>query len=287
MVIVLNAFLEEALGELERAGVEEAELRLGWIVEHALSIPRLEIPLCGPRPLSPGEHARLGRLVARLKDREPVQHLIGWVPFLGLRLEVGPQALVPRPETEILVQAALEALDRGRKAPVVLDMGTGTGCVALAIALQLPGALCHAVDISPEALELARRNRDSHRLSSRVRIWRSDWFRDLPPGIEADLIVSNPPYIPTGRLGSLPQEVRDHDPVLALDGGPEGLDPYSVLAREGQRWLRPGGQLLCEADEEQMPALEAIFGKEGWRRAALVRDLSGLERVARFEPLPG
>ena len=278
----LSLLRDRARRELAGAGVPDPEVDLDWLIEHVTAIPRLEIPLHGDRLLDTDQLDRLHRLLERRRARVPLQHLIGWVPFLGARIEVGPSALIPRPETELLARAVIEGLRGAEEAPLVLDLGTGTGCLAIAIAIAVDSAVCHAADLSEAALDLARRNVERNGLHGRIHLHPSDWFSRLPPRLRVDRIVANPPYIPSGELDALEPEVRLHDPRLALDGGPDGLDPCRVLCREGRRHLRPGGELLVEVGQGQAPEVRTLFGNGDWEYCGTGRDLGGIERILRF-----
>ncbi len=277
--MTLAGFLEQAERELSVAGVPEARADAEWLAEHVTGIRRLEIPLFLSRQLA-GEEARcLAGFVARRRRREPLQHLIGWVPFLGWEIEVGRAAFIPRPETEVLAERAVRRLERRGGVCKVLDLGTGTGCVAVAVAEAVAGAVCWAVDCSPEALALAKRNVARHGLEQRVYLVKSDWFSQLEPSLSFDLIISNPPYIPRSAIAGLLPEVRDYDPRLALDGGAEGLDVYAVIAAEGRRFLSADGGAVVEFGDGQGGKVREMFKAAGWKLAGMYRDVGGKERV--------
>ncbi len=270
---------------LTRHGVESPRLQVELLLAHVLRLPRLNLYLQFDRVLGPSELEPLRDLVRRRGAREPLQHLTGTAPFLDHVLQVGPAVLIPRPETETLAARAVE-LGRGIPGgrPRVLDLGTGSGCLALALAAGLPGADVHAVDLSPEALEVARGNAVRTGLADRVRFGLGDGFAALAgiwPAPEAvfDLVVSNPPYIPTAEIATLAPEVRDHDPRMALDGGVDGLDFYRRLAVEAAAWVGPGGWMLLEFGDGQGPAVAGLMAGAGWVDGVLEKDLSGRERV--------
>jgi release factor glutamine methyltransferase len=213
--------------------------------------------------------------------RIPLQHLMGTADFLDLRLRVTRDVLVPRPETEQLALAARERLP-ARTGVRVADLGTGSGCLALALAHGRSDLEVHAIDLSPTALEVARGNAANLGLSERVTFHRMDAFG---PGSAVgtlgrfDLIVTNPPYIPSAEIPGLMPEVRDHDPLLALDGGPDGLAPYRVLAECAQQWLQPEGWLLAEFGDGQAAALVDLFRVQRWSEISIGKDLSGRDRI--------
>jgi release factor glutamine methyltransferase len=216
--------------------------------------------------------------VERRRRREPLQHILGWEEFRGLRLRVTPDVLVPRPETEVLVEVALALPLAGGPCRVV-DVGTGSGCVACAIARERPGARVLALDRCPRALAVARANVEALRLADRVRLLCADL---LDPVVSrgVDLVVANPPYLPAGALPSLPPEVRDWEPRLALDGGPDGLAVIRRLVAGAGRVLRPGGALALEtAGGEQAHAVARLVAQTGFDDVAVAADLAGVDRI--------
>jgi release factor glutamine methyltransferase len=277
--------LQRSTEYLAARGVDSARLNAELLLSHVLQKPRLRLYLEFDRVVTEADTARARELVRRRGHREPLQHLTGAVAFLGHELEVGPAVLIPRPETEVLAQAAIRLLqERQGSEPVrILDFGTGSGCLAIAIAAAAPFAEVHALDLSARALEVAARN--AHRCGQgRVHFHLGDGFAALTTGSGLfpgglDLMVSNPPYIPTGDLATLDPEVRDHDPRAALDGGADGLDFYRRLSREAPAWLKPGAPLLLEFGDGQAPALLALFQDGGWRLEAVEKDLSGADRI--------
>ncbi len=277
----LGGFLEKAEKDLLEAGVPNARWDVEWLAEHVTGIRRLELPLFSARRLTEEEARRLADFVVRRCRREPLQHLIGWVSFLGLEIESGRAAFIPRPETEALAEQAIRRLNQRRGSGVmkVLDLGTGTGCLSVAIACAVEGAVCWAADLSPEALALARRNVARHGLTDRIHLVRSNWFSQLPPSLKFDLIVSNPPYIPRLEIASLPPEVRDYDPRLALDGGGEGLDFYKVIASDGRRLLIAEGGAMVEFGDGQGERVQGIFEVKGWKHVRRHLDYAGVERI--------
>ncbi len=277
--------------QLTQAGIETAELDSALLLGHLLDVPHLELWLKQSEQLRPGQSEKFLRLIERRVSREPLQHITGWTSFLGLDLHVNRDVLVPRPETEGLAQAALSRLQSRPLPMAALDWGTGSGCLALALARALPGAEIVALDASPEALRTARANATAHRLADRIRfiegcglaaLRRETDARPLPQAF--DLIVTNPPYIPSAEIASLPPEVRDHDPRLALDGGPDGLDCFRELAAEASEWLKPDGLLLTEFGDDQAHLLVELFSFQGWRIVSVEKDLSGRERVLIVAP---
>lgn len=275
----LGVFLEKAEKDLLEAGVPSPRWDVEWLAEHVTGIRRLELPLFSARQLIEEEARLLADFVLRRCRREPLQHLIGWVPFLGLEIESSREAFIPRPETEALAEQAIRRLKQRKGSRKVLDLGTGTGCLSIVIACAVEGAVCWAVDLSPEALALARRNVDRHGLTDRIHLVRSNWFSQLPPSLKFDLIVSNPPYIPRLEITNLSAEVRDYDPRLALDGGGEGLDFYKVIASEGRRRLAIKGGAMLEFGDGQGERVSGIFKAKGWKPIQRHLDYAGVKRV--------
>ena len=269
-------------GVLAAAGVEQARLESEWLLAHVLAVPRLALVVEGTRDVAEQELRAFESLVAERAKRRPLQHLVGSVSFCGLELAVNSHVLIPRPETELLAERAWEfvrTLATPERAPVVLDFGTGSGCLAIAVAVKCPKALVHAVDVSAVALAVARANAARNGVAAGVCFYLGDGFAALPRGLRFDLVVSNPPYIPTGELAALQPEVREHDPRLALDGGADGLDFYRRLATEAHEFLQPHGRMMLEFGDGQGAALRGIFGVAPWRVEAVLPDLSGRERI--------
>lgn len=264
---------------LGRKGVESPRLQVELLLAHLLKLPRLQLYLNFERPLTDGELDALRELVRRRGQREPLQHLIGLAPFCDLELTVTPDTLVPRPETEVLAEHAWTWLrQRGDANPRVLDFGTGTGCLAITLARQCPGARITALDISPAALSIARHNAERWEVADRIEFIEVDGRDTEFPAESFDLLVSNPPYLESGAIASLEPEVRDHDPRLALDGGTDGLDFMRRLAST-HGWLAEGGRILVEFGDGQDEAMRALFGGGTWVDANVLPDLSGRSRI--------
>lgn len=227
----------------------------------------------------------LEALAARRLKGEPVSRIIGEKDFWGLSFKLNDATLVPRPETEMLVQRGLEVvgpLDH----PRILDLGTGSGCIPIAMLTEFSDLSAVAVDLSKEALDMARVNARRHEVIDRFETRQGSWFDPIEPGERFDLIVSNPPYIESAVIETLMIEVREHDPRLALDGGPDGLRPYRAIARDAAAHLRPEGVVLLEIGTGQGSDVTDIFAEAGFRFVELEYDLAGHERmvVAKVEP---
>jgi release factor glutamine methyltransferase len=225
----------------------------------------------------------LASFTQRRLNHEPVARIIGVREFWGLPFRLSPETLVPRPDTETLVETALDLLP-DRQAPLrLVDFGTGSGCILVALLHELPQATGLGVDLSLGALVTARTNATDNRVGNRCHFALSRWA-DAVSG-PFDLIVSNPPYIASGVIPTLDQEVREHDPKLALDGGPDGLEPYRILLGEAERLLAPGGLLVVEIGYDQAKALSRLAGLSGLEILRVAHDLSGNPRCVAMKRL--
>jgi len=248
--------------------------------EEAFGVPRVALLAHPDEPATDAEADALAAMLARRLEREPLQYVVGHADFFGLRLRVTPAVLIPRPETEELVEEALARL-AGHEAPWVLDVGTGSGAIALAIKHRRPDAEVFACDVSEDALAVASDNAD--RLGLDVTLIQADAlapaFADgTPPCF--DILVSNPPYVPDAERETLEPEVRDHEPPEALFTGEDPLVFYRALAGHADRLLKPGGLALFEAHADYAAAVEALLTEAGLAEAGRRRDLSGRERIA-------
>lgn len=308
---VLQA-IENQTRFLEGKDVESPRLNAEWLLAHVLNLPRLELFLKGNRSLSAVEMEAFRELVERRGQREPLQHILGTANFCGLELWVTPDVLVPRPETELLAERAVAFLrDRvGAHSPqtrvaadvrrlhsnletaeeaslltssathlMVLDIGTGSGCLPIFIVHEVPVARATTVDISPAALTVARENARRVGVVDRIEFIEGDGFEALSQSKHYDLILSNPPYIPSDEIGRLEPEVRDFDPRLALDGGPDGLVFYRRIATQAAHRLKTGGKLMLELGHDQAAAVTEIFERQMWIVEALVPDYSRVPRI--------
>jgi release factor glutamine methyltransferase len=265
-------------------GVDAPRLTAELLLAHALGCDRVRLYLDFDKPLGDPELGRYRELVRRRAAGEPTAYLTGTREFFGHRLAVDPRVLIPRPETELLAELALELLPEGGAA---LDLGTGSGALAIALALGRPGASVTAVDLSPGALEVARANAEA--LGAAVTFLAGDLYQPLPAGARFQVIVSNPPYVPSGELPGLQREVR-REPPLALDGGADGLDLLRRVVAGAPARLEAGGALLVEMHESHLEALPALCRAAGFATAEARRDLAGLPRLtlARMAaPAPG
>lgn len=259
MLTVLE-IIKRSADFLAGKGVESARLNAELLIGHALGLQRMQLYLQFERPLSELELEKIRPLVRRRGQREPLQHILGETEFHGLRLKTDRRALIPRPETELLIElvVARVAGSPGR----ILDLGTGSGAIALALARQYPAAEVVATDASVEALTLARENAALNGLESRVRWIESDWFAGLA-GETFDLIVSNPPYLSAAEVAATAPEVRDHEPRLALTPGDDGLAALEAIFASAGAHLTAGGLLALETGIAQHAALLATAAQRG------------------------
>lgn len=267
---------------LDKKGVESPRLQVELLLAHALKLPRMGLYLNFERVLTGMELEQVRELVRRRSQREPLQHITGSTSFCGLELTVSRHVLTPRPETELLAEMGWDFLNGvGRPSPAAppraLDFGTGSGCLAIALAVKSPAAKVAACDISAEALAVAKENTARHKVE--IDFFQGDGFAVLPAGTLFDLIVSNPPYIPTGEIVGLDPEVREHDPRVALDGGPDGLDFYRRLASQAGAFLTSEGRMMLEFGDEQESALPKIFEEQKWIVEEIKSDYSGRPRI--------
>jgi release factor glutamine methyltransferase len=265
---------------LAKKGVPSPRLQVEHLLAHTLQMPRMKLYLNFERVLTPEQLDALRALVQRRGRREPLQYITGSAPFCGLELAVSPRVLVPRPETELLAERAWKFLRESaaaNPAPCALDLGTGSGCLAIALALNAPAAAVHAADSCAEALAVARENAARHRAV--IQFHHGDLFAALPLPARFHLIVSNPPYIPTARMETLEPEVRDHEPRLALDGGADGMDFYRRIAAQAGAFLQAGGRLMLELDDDGAAAAAEIFRQQNWIVEAIEPDYNQRQRI--------
>jgi len=276
----LNKATAYLAGRCPGAGRIDAEALLG----HCTGRDRAELYRDGLEELPAGLGEEFWRLVERRAGGEPLAYITGRREFMGLEFLVSPAVLIPRQETELLVEKALEILSRGGRndpgpGPVLADVGTGSGAVAVSLAVLCPKARVYATDISAQALAVAGQNAHRQGVADRVRFLPGDLLGPLLdlPGLKADLVAANLPYVPSGEIPGLMPDVRDFEPGLALDGGPDGLDLYRRLIPQAREILRPGGSLLMEIGPGQGEPLTKALGP-GWE-AQIIPDLAGRERV--------
>jgi release factor glutamine methyltransferase len=282
----LGEVLAESRRLLEQAGIESAGQEAFWIVEHALRLPAHRVATDRDRLLSHTELVVARELVGRRVGREPLQYILGTQEFCGLEFNVNPAVLIPRPETELLVEYIAQRISAERQATIV-DVCTGSGCIAVAIARLRPCARVIATDLSNPALAVARQNATRHAMGERITWLEGDLLRPLAEqGLEGriDVIVSNPPYIAEDEWLTLQPEVRLFEPRAALVAGPQGTELHERLLQEAARYLAPGGALIMEIGAGQARAMQRIVGQiPEYRFHQLVYDAAGLERVVIVE----
>lgn len=272
---------------LGQKGAESPRLDAQVLLAHALGCKRIELYTRHDELASDEARAKFRELVRKRIEGCPVAYLVGRKEFFSLEFEVGPAVLIPRPDTECVVTECLQ-LARGLAEPHVLDLGTGSGCLAVTAAVRHKRAKVTAVDLSPEALAVAAKNAARHKVEGRIRFLQGDLFAPLPADEKFDFILSNPPYIPHDVLPALEPGVRDYEPHLALDGGPDGYAVFERLVAGAPEYLKPGGYLIVEigAPQEQF-ARERILARGGYELGKTILDGSGHPRVLRAKWNPG
>lgn len=277
-MITLVEVLLRTEGWLRERGITPPRLEAELLIGHALGLSRMQLYLAHDRPMADEELARVRELVRRRGDREPMAYILGSAGFHAIDLHVEPGVLVPRPDTEALVDAALEWLGPAGESPLfVADVGSGTGAVGLAIAQARPDVRLYAIDVSPIALALTRKNVKALGLDARVGVLEGSLLDPVPTGRTIDWVVSNPPYIPSREIDTLMPEVSRWEPRLALDGGPDGLDVYRALVPAARRRARRG--LLLEVGHDQSGLVSDLLRKSGFVDVRTWTDLGGHQRV--------
>ena len=266
-----NAY-HNAIEELKNAGIEDAQSDAWILFEFATGMNRTRFWADGFSEMKPEEEAEFAKLIERRKERIPVQHLTGVQEFMGLTFMVNEHVLVPRQDTEILIEEVEKILRPGMR---VLDMCTGSGCIAISLKARHQEIECTAVDISKEALEVAEKNAEA--LHTEIEFLSSDMFENVEG--RYDVIVSNPPYIPTKVIETLEEEVKLHDPFGALDGKEDGLFFYRILADKSIDYLNETGYLCMEIGHDQSEDVEKMLKDNGFEQVSTKKDLSGLDRV--------
>jgi release factor glutamine methyltransferase len=300
--LVVRTALREAFVQLRAAGVPSHTLAAELLLMHALDRDRAWLYAHPEEAIADSEAHLFISLIARRAAGEPTQHLTGKQEFWGLEFEVTPDVLIPRPETEHVIEVALDRLAvrelrAGHKQTLsgeglqIADIGTGSGCIAVALAKELPGATIYATDVSSAALAVARRNAARHSVSDRIHFIESNLLDDLVDSSLAtrhspllfDLIASNPPYIGRREFPTLMREVRDHEPEIALYGGEEGYELYADLITQAAAHLKPGGILVLELGHNSLPAVQPLLEPPTWINVGVTNDLAGIPRVIAAE----
>lgn len=276
----IAATLQQAGATLRAAQVPNDLLDAQTLLAFALSQDRTYLIVNFNQQLSAEVQAQYQALIARRATGEPLQYITGRQEFFGLEFEVTTDVLIPRPETELIVEETLRlAQQHDLTAPVIMDVGTGSGCIAIALARELSAAHVIASDISPAALRVARRNAARHGLAARVDFIAADLLDAFTNAAGADFILSNPPYVTAHELASLQREVRDWEPHVALTDAHDGLSFYRRLLRDAPARLKAGGYLLCELGYTQAAAVTALVDQQTWSAPRLLDDLQGIPRT--------
>ena len=268
---------------LAKKGVESPRLQVELMLAHLLQMQRMRLYLSFEKELTPAQTDTLRDWVQRRGKREPLQYILGSTNFCGLEIDVNKSVLIPRPETELLAEKAWKflfanpAAENGATPASALDLGTGSGCIAIALAFHVPAAQVSACDCSEAALEVARQNAKRHNVQ--IQFHHGDGFAALPAGARFNLIVTNPPYIEPAEIETLEPEIRDHEPRCALDGGADGLDFYRMLARDAAAFLTSGGRLMAEFGDDQARPIRAIFESQNWIVEAIEADYTQRPRI--------
>ncbi|MES2860400.1 MAG: peptide chain release factor N(5)-glutamine methyltransferase [Pseudomonadota bacterium] len=273
-----------AQGQLKAAKIDSPAIDARLLLEAASGASRLDILTDPHRPMTDEQSAALAGYVERRLKREPVSRILGRKGFWKIMLNVTPDVLSPRPDTETILDVAMLAFEPAQSFSMI-DLGTGSGAILLAVLSERGGAQGVGTDISSEALAVARENAANLGLEGRATFLRTEWAAGFGDD-SFDLVVSNPPYIPSDDIPGLDPEVRDHDPLLALDGGPDGLQAYRDLAPEIARILKPGGIFAVEIGWDQGEAVKALFEAAGLEDVKVVKDLGDRHRVVTNGPDP-
>lgn len=274
----IKALLAWTTDHFAKKGLDSPRLDAELLLAHVLQCRRIDLIVRHDEQPTEPERAAYRSLVQKRLDHCPTAYLVGTREFYLLPFEVNSAVLIPRSDTETLVDTAIDFL-RKRSSPRVLDLGTGSGCIAVSIAHAIKSARVIAVDLSPDAVTVAKRNAQRNGVADRVQWHVGDLFAPLEAGMRFDLIASNPPYIPPSEIETLMPEVKDHEPRLALDGGTDGLAFYRRLTAESRSWLVPGGMLVVEIGATQGEAVGALFESAGLQNVRTILDRAKRPRV--------
>lgn len=276
----LPHFIAERAKLLEDVGIDCARVELEWILCHVLDVDRLNLYLHGQELLSEEAMRRVDQILTRRRERYPLQFILQESWFYGRKFFVNESVMAPTPETETLCETGLKFLHSHQiRSPRLLDLGTGSGVIAVTMAAERPDAALVALDISEAALDVARRNAADMDVADRIDFRQSDFFGALRDGEKFDLILSNPPYITDAEYPTLQKEVL-HDPIIAMVGGADGLDPVRVILRDGPNFLAPGGRIMFEVGFEQAEKVARMTeGDDRYQSYAYIKDLAGVDRV--------
>ena len=277
MSATIKSALTEGGASLKTAGVDDSRNQANLLLMHVLDRGRTFLLAHPEENLSAKQFDQYQALVTRRAEGYPLQYLTGRQAFFQLDFEVTPDVLIPRPETELIVEVGIEIL-KHKATPVFADVGTGSGAIVISLLRELPRARAVAVDVSPGALKVAKRNAERHRVSDRLQFIESDLFSTTDARAAFDLIVSNPPYVPAGDLDGLQREVR-YEPLGALDGGPDGLAVIRRLLKDAPDFLPAHGYLVFEIGFDQHEAVKQLIDHGAWKLIELRKDLQGIPRT--------
>lgn len=274
--------INEAATRLKAFGVEHERLTAGALLAHVLGVDRTHLLVESEEQVGDAHYKNYSRLIERRAAGEPLQYITGHQEFYGLDFIVTPAVLIPRPETEFLVERIIKLMDDSMPSPLIVDVGTGSGCIAVALAANVPRARVIATDLSAAALEIARTNAERHGADHRIEFFQGDLLEPLETRhLEnaVDVLASNPPYVNDGHAGLIQREVKDWEPREALFGGVEGLDFYRWLLVEGLTFVKPGGYMIVEIGYGQLDAIREMIAALEWELVDVVNDLQGIPRT--------
>ena len=282
--VTLRSVLKQAADMLSSNRIERARLEAELLLAHILELRKEDLIIRPNQELTDPQEENFHQLIERRCRKEPLAYIVGQREFWSLEFKVNPKVLIPRPETEGVVERLLHLAgdEAYEKAIRILDVGTGSGILAIVAALEFPKARVTAVDNSDDALEVARGNALRYQVADRIEILEMDLMRgwNLPPNDCYDYILSNPPYIPSKELEQLMPDVRDYEPRAALDGGPDGLACYRCIVANAFPYLKPGGHLIFEVGDDQAGLVkQSLQAHGGWNEIEVIQDLSGRDRV--------
>ena len=277
--------IQKSTDFLAKKGVDSPRLQSELLLAHILKTQRLKLYLDYARNLTDEHTTALRDLVQRRGAREPLQHILGTANFCGLEINVNRHVLIPRPETELLTEHGWKFLNSLNRESSFLDFGTGSGCIGIPLFHFAPQSQGWGIDQSAEAISVAVENAAANNVVSRLTFLQSDSFASLDNSLRFDLIISNPPYIPTAEIATLQEEVRDFDPRAALDGGADGLDFYRLLAKQAPLYIAPSGKLILEFGDGQETALPQIFTPDHWKIETILNDYNQRPPILIAHPL--
>ncbi|MEM9469431.1 MAG: peptide chain release factor N(5)-glutamine methyltransferase [Pseudomonadota bacterium] len=282
--MTFNELYQLAKTQFKDAGIETAALDARVLICHHAGMDQAEFMVSQDKSVGQSVEKEIQQALLRRIDGEPISKILGQKEFWGLDFKVTKNTLSPRPETEILIEQVLRWIreqEKHEETLSILDLGTGTGCIPIALLSELPHAKAILVDKSPSALKIAQENAEKYKMTSRVEFIESDWFTNL--GDQTfDIITSNPPYISESEMESLPKEVKNHDPILSLCGGVHGLDPYEIIFSNLNSHLKEGGCAFFEIGQNQLSDIMRLVDDSNLQLCESTKDLAGIERVVQI-----